>query len=249
MEELRRFVLVRWHVSERGLHPLQGAARVVRTVPACEGRVRHTRHQAGRHPARPRRHAEAPRHRGQDHDERHQCAVQGQRRHGCAGARPAAAGQQGAGDGARRFREDARGAARGAGLGFDADPAEDRAARRQVHRRFLERTGVRRGTAPSRRHRRRRDRARTRQRVAQARQRGHHTRSAGCVPAHGRPDHREGSSASFQETRPRSQTRRESDPRHGVRRGGGRGVRRRQGRAHPAGGQVGGRGGTPSVHA
>ena len=60
----------------------------------------------------------------QDHDERHRLALEGRRRGGHPGSRPALAGQQRAGDGTRRLAKDLAGEARRAGVGLDAHPPE-----------------------------------------------------------------------------------------------------------------------------
>ena len=74
LEEPRRQLRFRRHLPECGLHPLQGAAGVLRAVSPRAARVRGARHRSSRAlQLRRRRDAEAQGRHRQGHDRRHRC--------------------------------------------------------------------------------------------------------------------------------------------------------------------------------
>src|SRR5690606_8898048 len=129
-----RQACARRHMPARGLHPVQGAARLLAPVLEHGPPVRPARHHVqGREDGRGEDGRPQGRHREAVH-RRHRDAVQGQQGHAVLRLRPAAAGQRGEGQAARRLRGRAQGRERGARrrLGFDRTAV--RQVRRRMHR-------------------------------------------------------------------------------------------------------------------
>ncbi len=221
VEELRRQLRLRRHLPERGLHSLEGAARIVRAaITARTSEFAAHGIKAKGAGVRRRRRCRSARRASSRHDAGHPAACS--RPRASRRCRATAGCCRATASSTRRRTAASRSCRRSTWCSPRARTpmrTEVAAVRRQAGRRFMGRARVRRGAEAARRDRRRRHRPRARQRLAPARRRSRRARGDGAVPVDGRPAGGQGSAQALQEAGARHPARRES---HGRRRRQGR---------------------------